>query len=156
MPVLLQSWSTTSGSINAMTHLERFAVFSDIFARRAVLIPHKFASLEVFRLRSSRHPASRKFMTKESISMYRELNHWLILFVGDLRAREGSKDLLHHSEMLPEMRNSHSCHVAINLKSYSYSYSLFFILAIWFISQPFFFLQYYYRLSWVWKRVKPR
>ena len=40
-----------------LTNLERFAVFSHIFACGAVLVPDKLARLEVFCLRSSRHSA---------------------------------------------------------------------------------------------------
>merc|ERR1719447_2744945 len=58
--------------VRLLVLLERLAVFSDVFACRAVLVPHEFPSLEVLRLRAPRH-----------------------------RARERSKNLFHHGEMLP-------------------------------------------------------
>ena len=50
-----------TGGTNAATriiklHLERFAVLANVFPGRAVFVPHKLPSLEVFCLRSTGHP----------------------------------------------------------------------------------------------------
>ena len=57
-----------------------------------MLVPHEFPRLEIFCLRSPGHPGGSKLVT----------NQCKILSGGDLRAREGSKDLLHHSQVLPD------------------------------------------------------
>ena len=113
-----------TGGTNAATriiklHLERFAVLANVFPGRAVLIPHKLPSLEVFCLRSTGHPGGSQdieypvFTWKINLIFKQDIEYpvltWKINLIfkssdGDLRAREGPKDLLHHSEMLPDVR----------------------------------------------------
>ena len=66
----LEHWLGSYNPLWSLSHLERFAVFSDIFARRAVLVPHEFPRLEIFCLRSPRHPGVRKLVTKTSRNQF--------------------------------------------------------------------------------------
>ena len=59
-----------------------------------MLVPDELARLEIFCLRSPGHPGGSKLVTKT--------NQCKISSGGDLRAREGPKDLLHHSQVLPD------------------------------------------------------
>ena len=93
----------------SLLHLERFAVLANVFPGRAVLIPDKLPSLEVFCLRSTGHPGGSQDIEYPVFT-------WKINLIfkssdGDLRAREGPKDLLHHGEMLPDMRMYFLSHI---------------------------------------------
>ena len=139
MLVLLQWWSTTSGSI---INDAPWAICSFLWHICPQSCAHPTQVCQLGSISSSFFETSwRQKVNDKRINLHVRRIKPLIVFVGDLRAREGSKNLLHHSEVLPEMRNSHSCNVAISLRSHSYSCNL--------ISKS-------YRLSWVWKRVKPR
>ena len=83
-------------------HLERFAVLANVFPGRAVFVPHKLPSLEVFCLRSTGHPGGSQDI-EYPVLMWK-INLIFKSSDGDLRAREGPKDLLHHGEMLPDVR----------------------------------------------------
>ena len=92
-----------------LLHLERFAVLANVFPGRAVFVPHKLPSLEVFCLRSTGHPGGSQDIEYSVFT-------WKINLIfkssdGDLRAREGPKDLLHHGEMLPDMRMYFLSHI---------------------------------------------
>ena len=92
-----------------LLHLERFAVLANVFPGRAVFVPHKLPSLEVFCLRSTGHPGGSQGIEYSVFT-------WKINLIfkssdGDLRAREGPKDLLHHGEMLPDVRMYFLSHI---------------------------------------------
>ena len=90
-------------------HLERFAVLANVFPGRAVFVPHKLPSLEVFCLRSTGHPGGSQDIEYPVFTW--KINLKFKSSDGDLRAREGPKDLLHHGEMLPDMRMYFLSHI---------------------------------------------